>query len=378
MTGRNDPCPCGTGKKFKKCHGDPRRTPPSIVAAHVREAMARQARQKQDRAAQFGHVRPIIHTDFQGQKVVAVGNTVYHSAKWRTFPDFLSFFIKKKIPEAWYKSQLELALEDRHPLAQWYIALCDFQARNNKPDADGLFSGEPDGPSLAFLALAYALHTLEADLLVQERLIRRLLHRDQFQGAHYEIIVAAAMIRAGFSLEMEDESDSTAKHPELVATHKLTGIQVDVEAKSRHRGGVLGQPGDFKVRDTLAQDIRGKFAEAIAKARGRAQFVFIDANLPPELAAVMVAECGEGLHAMVPKVSKPISEHGVLVGHPHNLLMITNIPLYYGAAAQPLPAPIAYAHCPLPQSCRHPVPPALIEEVVKSLKLHGKIPNTFE
>jgi preprotein translocase subunit SecA len=20
-TGRNDPCPCGSGKKFKKCHG---------------------------------------------------------------------------------------------------------------------------------------------------------------------------------------------------------------------------------------------------------------------------------------------------------------------------------------------------------------------
>ncbi|WP_444978624.1 SEC-C metal-binding domain-containing protein [Actinomadura hibisca] len=21
---RNDPCPCGSGKKFKRCHGDPR------------------------------------------------------------------------------------------------------------------------------------------------------------------------------------------------------------------------------------------------------------------------------------------------------------------------------------------------------------------
>jgi preprotein translocase subunit SecA len=23
---RNDPCPCGSGKKFKRCHGDPRNT----------------------------------------------------------------------------------------------------------------------------------------------------------------------------------------------------------------------------------------------------------------------------------------------------------------------------------------------------------------
>jgi uncharacterized protein YecA (UPF0149 family) len=26
-TGRNDPCPCGSGKKFKNCHGH-ERTPP--------------------------------------------------------------------------------------------------------------------------------------------------------------------------------------------------------------------------------------------------------------------------------------------------------------------------------------------------------------
>ena len=25
--GRNDPCPCGSGRKFKRCHGDPRNTP---------------------------------------------------------------------------------------------------------------------------------------------------------------------------------------------------------------------------------------------------------------------------------------------------------------------------------------------------------------
>jgi len=22
--GRNDPCPCGSGRKYKRCHGDPR------------------------------------------------------------------------------------------------------------------------------------------------------------------------------------------------------------------------------------------------------------------------------------------------------------------------------------------------------------------
>ena len=30
--GRNDPCPCGSGRKFKRCHGDPRNTPAPALA----------------------------------------------------------------------------------------------------------------------------------------------------------------------------------------------------------------------------------------------------------------------------------------------------------------------------------------------------------
>lgn len=378
MTDRNDPCPCGGGKKFKKCHGDPRRATPSQVAAHVTEALAAHSRRRREHETQYGHVRPVIHTDFAGEKVVAVGRTVYHSARWRTFPDFLSFFIKRKIPEAWYKAEYTRSPEERHPLVQWYVHYCAFQARNSTPDADGLFSGEPDGPSLAFLVLAHELYILEADLLAQERLIRRLLHHEQFQGARYEITVAATMIRAGFSLELEDEDDPSTPHPEFVATHRASGIRVDVEAKSRHRGGVLGKPGDLKVRENLAQDIRGLFGKALKKARSHPLFVFIDANLPPDMAAAMVPELGAQLQAMVPHVAQPINEHGIVVGHPHNLLMITNIPFHYGAAEETLPTPVFYSHFPQPASCRHPVPVALIHDVEHSLSLHGKIPNKFE
>jgi uncharacterized protein len=33
QTGRNDPCPCGSGRKFKKCHGQKK-----AAAATAREA----------------------------------------------------------------------------------------------------------------------------------------------------------------------------------------------------------------------------------------------------------------------------------------------------------------------------------------------------
>lgn len=40
--GPNDPCPCGSGKKFKKCHAAPRGyTPPPPLTPEEREASER-------------------------------------------------------------------------------------------------------------------------------------------------------------------------------------------------------------------------------------------------------------------------------------------------------------------------------------------------
>lgn len=42
-TGRNDPCPCGSGKKYKKCHGGAVTMPQSLEAAL--EAMYRESQE---------------------------------------------------------------------------------------------------------------------------------------------------------------------------------------------------------------------------------------------------------------------------------------------------------------------------------------------
>ena len=67
--------------------------------------------------AEFGRIREIVSTDFAGRKVVAVGHRLYWSEKWKTVPDFLSHYMKTKVPEAWYKAELEQPLECRHPIA---------------------------------------------------------------------------------------------------------------------------------------------------------------------------------------------------------------------------------------------------------------------
>jgi hypothetical protein len=66
---------------------------------------------------------------------------------------------------------------------------------------------------------------------------------DQFQGARHELFAEATCLRAGFSIEHEDETDGSTRHAEFTATHKATGQTVSVEAKSKHRLGILGFPG---------------------------------------------------------------------------------------------------------------------------------------
>lgn len=69
---------------------------------------------------------------------------------------------------------------------------------------------------------------------MHELLVRRLQDRAQFFGACYEVFVTGAMIRAGFDIELEDETDNTVSHCEFTATYRRTGQKYSVEAKMRH------------------------------------------------------------------------------------------------------------------------------------------------
>ena len=72
-------------------------------------------------------------------------------------------------------------------------------------------------------------------------MVRRLKDPGQFQGAYYELIVANALIRAGFELTLEDQSDGLTKHCEFAAISKRTGTHYWVEAKMRGVSGLLGR-----------------------------------------------------------------------------------------------------------------------------------------
>jgi hypothetical protein len=71
-----------------------------------------------------------------------------------------------------------------------------------------------------------------------------------------------------------DETDPSCKHPEFTATHLQSGVVVDVEAKSRHRSGVLGYHGTEQSLAEITLGIHRKLNEAVEKAGDRPLIVF--------------------------------------------------------------------------------------------------------
>lgn len=97
--GRNDRCPCGSGKKFKKCHGGIEHLDRmSAASASVPQARSRQEAMEFQRKEQQGLGRPIIATRTNsGVQLVAIRNRLLSSKKWATFHDFLGDYIKQAV-----------------------------------------------------------------------------------------------------------------------------------------------------------------------------------------------------------------------------------------------------------------------------------------
>jgi hypothetical protein len=63
-------------------------------------------RKEQERVARFGQVRPQISTAaWQMDRIVAVRNRIYRSAKWKFFPDFLRDYVPEVLGMDWWKAE---------------------------------------------------------------------------------------------------------------------------------------------------------------------------------------------------------------------------------------------------------------------------------
>lgn len=280
--GRNQPCPCGSGKKHKNCCGRPLNRATSATFSTDRPDIAklidRRRAEEQIREDQQGLGRPIIAFKANDQQFVAVANTVFWSKKWKTFPDFLGDYIKQILDAKWGNAEIAKPLCERHPILQWYDAYCRYQNETIKT-LGVVHSARVTGIVACYLGLAYNLYLLNHNVELQTRLLKRLKDPGNFQGAYFELIVANVLIRAGFTLKLEDETDGASKHCEFAAVSKTTGKRYWVEAKMRAVSGLFGKTNKDGTNDkNPISHMIPHLNAALAKPATDERLIFIDLN----------------------------------------------------------------------------------------------------
>lgn len=331
--------------------------------------------QEEGRRAAYGDIRPIIHIDYAGYRFVTVRNRLYYSKEWRFFTDFLFEYGIVRFGKEWFEAQKNAAPADQHPLYVWRKQAFAFMQKQT-PRADGTFGSRPNGPMAACNNFYYDLYTVDDNSLLDDDLLDRLKRRDQFQGVLHELFSEATCLRAGFTVIRENEKDPNRKHVEFMAVHKSTGQHVLVEAKSRHRAGVMGQPG---VRNPSADiKFRRLINDAIAKDPNNPLAIFVDTNLPPARVHRFYEPRSKDpiipSLAMAALMERLRKDYGGI--DPYNFLVFSNHPQHYSEDDQIAPANRWAGF--ISQHTRVPVfhQQALID-LFTAVNMYGNVPTLF-
>lgn len=262
--GRNSPCPCGSGTKYKKCHGLVSEKPIGPSLDKIREMRALHEAKEARRICQQGQGKPIISAEMNGTRFTAVGSRLHYSKTHKTFVDFLGDYIRSVLGPSWGNSEIAKPLDERHQILQWYNGICLLQQEHMRNPKGELQEFPANGLTACYYGLAYNLYLLQHNAELQNYLVNRLKNSDSFYAAYYETYVSAWFILAGFELRIENEADSTRTHPEFIATRD--GETYSVEAKSRQEGKDHFQIGN-------------QIYKALCKESQHPRVVFIDMNV---------------------------------------------------------------------------------------------------
>jgi hypothetical protein len=355
--GRNDPCPCGSELKYKKCCEE---SDKQIAPEPIRDAEGRLVG------------REIIETDWpaQDKRVRVIGDRVVLSKPNQTLHEFFISNLCQQFGQNWFEEQQNLPEDQRHPVERWWNLfgklrggeLEDFEVHK----AEGnLYSSEMPGEVKSLVCLAYDLFTLGDALALPASPLKRLRHKEQFQGARYELAMAAVFIRAGCKVEWI--TDTSRKLPEFIA--KYGKIEIVVEAKSRHRRGVLGRPGETPDISALKVDVQALLDKALLKETDERPYVIcIDLNLPNDKTSTVegwVAELKE----------KVLREHGFETTgerEPYSAVLFTNYSWHWdgqGHVSDPINTAVRA------NKARVPIPLKQFGHVAEAMLQYGDVPS---
>jgi SEC-C motif len=371
--GRNAPCPCGSGKKFKRCHGSIEQR--NRISSALRQALVDHQRVPASKALQRerqqGFGKPIVSTLVPGgRRLVAVKNKLVAGA-WVTFHDFLGDYLVNAMGVEWWKAEELKAPDERHPLVAWRGMMRDLIAADDPNPVRQVRTRNMTGADAGYLHAANDLFALEHNADLQVKLVGRLKHPHQFASALYEASVAAKFIRAGFEIEFQDEDDRASTHCEFVATFPKTGRKFSVEAKRR------GSVERMRVGHLLTA--------ALKKKADYDRLVFIDLHVRDE-------GVGEEEPAFAKKALRDIRriESSTLLAHlPPAVVFLTNEPWDLGLQEPHMRAfglvegfrVPAFKHgqaTTLHQAIDDRLANPEIEQLVGSMMDHMHIPVTFD
>lgn len=399
MVGRNERCPCGKKRKYRKCcmkkeHAAPPPTPPRPEAPRpapvfgeppieirgaILQDIHRMNVEQQRHIALYGKVNPVIAIQYHDYQFVAAGNKVFYAKEWKSFADFLIGYVPAIFDKDWWAAEIGKPSDERNQVRTWWEAMRQ-HVKTQQRGPDGTYRMTHNGFAGAYLTFAYDLYVVGSNGRLDDTLIARLKNRDQFQGARHELFAEATCLRAGFAIERENEKDKTRKHAEFVATHLESGLRFSVEAKSKHRAGVLGMPGDPQPHDKISLNFGQLINSALAKNPPHPLVVFIDTNLPSRAAHRLYdprIEDGREIPSrlLLGLLDRVAKEHGD--SDPYAILIFSNHPQHYALADNP--NELDPQKNLLAVSARRPVPawqPALLA-LYRAANLYGNIPNEF-
>ena len=182
--------------------------------------------------------------------------------------------------------------------------------------------------------------------------------------------MAASLVRAGCDVNWINPKRALfgVKTCELIATHRLTGISFAVEAKSKHRNGILNHKGTFDA-EAEHGGVSHLLKEALKKdSQSLPLVIFIDLNLPFYSDDKSKTNSLRQIEEAINKRRRLLSSNEQL-----GLIVFTNFPFHYGKVES---NPPSTNHCfAMPIKDQGTFPEKIKKDIENSLLRYGHIPR---
>lgn len=262
---------------------------------------------------QQGLGRGIMSGELGGRRFVIVGDHVWHSPRWLTFHDFLDEYLLQQLGMNWHKAEMEKPHDQRHKIVRWRVEAFENMKRS-ATTVGRISTNIMDGTQQAYLNLAYNIYLIahHAPVGGTDKLMKTFVTRlrssksDEFTGKLFETYAAAMFLKAGFTLEYENEADGNSSHVEFVATYPKTGRKFSVEVKARNP-----QTGDPPAGDDYRHiRVNFKLAAALKKKAVHTRIVMVEINVKDILTEIAMEGWPRAANEQVRTLERTRIENG--------------------------------------------------------------------